>query len=41
MEITNVDTVQVRFEMDEPWGLSRGREVDARGAAFIVIETDQ
>lgn len=40
MEITDVETIRLQVEMDEPWGLSRGREVDARSAAFVVIETD-
>ncbi|MFB6205974.1 MAG: mandelate racemase/muconate lactonizing enzyme family protein [Haloglomus sp.] len=40
MEITDVDTVRVEYETDEPLGLSRDREIATRGAAFVVIETD-
>ncbi|MFC6942727.1 mandelate racemase/muconate lactonizing enzyme family protein [Salinirubellus sp. GCM10025818] len=40
MEITNVETVQLQYEMEEPWGLSRDREVGTRTAAIVVIDTD-
>jgi len=40
MEITDITTVTVRHELDEPLGLSRDRSIDARGAAFVVVETD-
>ena len=40
MEITDVRTVTLRVELDEPLGVSRGRELDARGAALVVVETD-
>lgn len=40
MEITDVRTIEVRVEQDDPLGVSRDRELDARGAAFVVVETD-
>ena len=40
MEISDVRTVELKFELDEPFGLSRDREIDARTAAFVVVETD-
>lgn len=40
MEITDVRVEKVRVELDEPKGVSRDREMDARGAAFVVVETD-
>jgi L-alanine-DL-glutamate epimerase-like enolase superfamily enzyme len=40
MEITDVRTIEARVEPDDPLGVSRGRELDARGAAFVVVETD-
>jgi L-alanine-DL-glutamate epimerase-like enolase superfamily enzyme len=41
MEITDVSVQKLRVELDEPAGVSRGREVDARGAAIVVVETDE
>jgi D-galactarolactone cycloisomerase len=40
MEITDVRTVTVEVELDEELGISRGRSVGARGASFVVVETD-
>jgi D-galactarolactone cycloisomerase len=40
MEITDVYTIRLRVELDEPLGVSRNRELDARGGALVVIETD-
>ncbi|QLG28193.1 mandelate racemase/muconate lactonizing enzyme family protein [Halorarum halophilum] len=40
MDITDVETVQVQVDLDEPLGVSRGRETDIRSAAFVVVETD-
>jgi len=40
MEITDITTVRVQHELDEPLGLSRDRSIDARSAAFVVVETD-
>jgi L-alanine-DL-glutamate epimerase-like enolase superfamily enzyme len=40
MQITDVRTVTVRVDLDDPLGLSRDREIDARTAAFVVVETD-
>lgn len=40
IEITDIETIQVQYEMDEPWRLSRDREVDTRSAAFVVVQTD-
>ncbi|MFB6108303.1 MAG: mandelate racemase/muconate lactonizing enzyme family protein [Haloplanus sp.] len=40
MEITDVRTVRVEVELDEPLGLSRDRAIERRGAAFVVVETD-
>ncbi|MFB6195599.1 MAG: mandelate racemase/muconate lactonizing enzyme family protein [Haloplanus sp.] len=40
MEITDVRTVRIEVPLDRPLGVSRGRDLDARGAAFVVVETD-
>ncbi|MFW6384934.1 MAG: mandelate racemase/muconate lactonizing enzyme family protein [Halodesulfurarchaeum sp.] len=41
MEITDVRTIRVEVELDESKGLSRDREIGSRGAAFVVVETDE
>ena len=40
MEITDVRTIKVGVELDEPSGLSGDREIGSRGAAFVLVETD-
>ncbi|WP_248897715.1 mandelate racemase/muconate lactonizing enzyme family protein [Haloplanus halobius] len=40
MEITDVRTVSIEVPLERPLGISRGREFDTRGAAFVVVETD-
>ncbi len=40
MEITDVRVVTLQAPLDEPAGVSRGRALDARGAAIVVVETD-
>ncbi|MFB6156530.1 MAG: mandelate racemase/muconate lactonizing enzyme family protein [Haloferacaceae archaeon] len=40
MEITDVRTVKVEVPLDRTLGVSDGRGMDARGAAFVVVETD-
>jgi L-alanine-DL-glutamate epimerase-like enolase superfamily enzyme len=40
MEITDIRTIKARVELDDPRGLSRDREIETRGAAFVVVETD-
>jgi len=41
MKITDVSVVTLGVKLDEPVGLSRGREIGFRGAAFVVIDTDE
>lgn len=40
MEITDVSLTKLEVETAEPRGLSRGRELDARVASLVVMETD-
>lgn len=40
MEITDIHTIKVQYNMEEPLGVSRDREIRSRRAALIVVETD-
>jgi L-alanine-DL-glutamate epimerase-like enolase superfamily enzyme len=40
MEITDVRVERIEVPLDRPLGVSRGRSISARGAAFVVVETD-
>jgi len=41
MRITDVNVITLGVPLKEPSGLSRGREIGFRGAAFVVIDTDE
>jgi L-alanine-DL-glutamate epimerase-like enolase superfamily enzyme len=41
MKITDVSVVTMGVKLKEPVGLSRGRQIGFRGAAFVVIDTDE
>jgi len=40
MEITDVRVERIEVLLDRPLGVSRDRSISARGAAFVVVETD-
>jgi D-galactarolactone cycloisomerase len=40
MEITDVRVERIEVPLDRPLGVSRDRSMSARGAAFVVVETD-
>jgi L-alanine-DL-glutamate epimerase-like enolase superfamily enzyme len=41
MRITDVNVITLGVELEKPVGLSRGRKIGFRGAAFVVIDTDE
>jgi L-alanine-DL-glutamate epimerase-like enolase superfamily enzyme len=41
MKITDVKVIQLGVQLPKPLGLSKGREFNFRGAALVIIDTDE
>ena len=41
MKITDVKVIKLGVQLTKPLGVSKDREFNSRGAAFVIIDTDE